>query len=233
MTNFDFGNINNTSAVSNSQSLKPWEIYEVKFDGIEKEEIKGKKDPEASFHTIKLSFSNSEGKFIKNLFIPRETSDDLDRPEFENKEGHKYQRPSRFEEFKWKLLQLAQVLNPEGFEKLQKVANKIKTMDQFIDSIIKIVNAKKGEQTKIKLTGRNVNGVIYADIPNVSAINHDGDLFVSNNFIGPRVAFTSYEAQQAAAYKSAKPTDMVSQLSNTKVENNSDDIDFDSLAESL
>ena len=135
---------------------------------------------------------------------------------------------------KTKLLQLTQVLNPEGFEKLQKVANKIKTMDQFIDSIIKIVNAKKGEQTKIKLTGRNVNGVVYSDIPNVTAINHDGELFVANNFIGPRVAFTAYEAQQAATYKSAKPTDIAAQLSsNQPKKDESDDIDFDSLAESL
>lgn len=234
--NFNFGGFEGKSAINNSSALKPWNIYDVKFNGADKEELKGKDS--TVYQTVKINFTGADGKFSKNLFIPKETPEDMERPECENKEGHKYQRPSRFEEFKWKLLQLAQVINQDGFEKLQKIANKIKTMDQFIDAILKIVNEKKGVETKLKLTGRNSNGTIYADIPNVAAINHDGELFISNNFVGSRVAFSSYEAQQAAAYSATKPTTMgtespINKLGTPNVQPESDEIDFDSLAATL
>ena len=56
MSNFDFGGITTTSAVNNSSNLKPWGIYDVEFDGLELNDIQGKKDPEKTYHTIKMSF---------------------------------------------------------------------------------------------------------------------------------------------------------------------------------
>lgn len=208
MTAFNFGGIKETSAVGVSKSLKPWGIYEVKFDGLELNDIKGKKDPEAVYKTIKMSFSNDEGVFVNNLFIPA-TEQDAERPVYKNKDNHEYEAPSRFEDFKWTLLQLAQVVNPEGYKKLQEQSSKIKGMDDFIKLIMMCANAKKGVTTHLKLTGRTTeDGKTYARIPRIVGVNKEGELFVSDKFVGDNLEFTLYEADKAKAYHSAKPTDM-------------------------
>jgi hypothetical protein len=205
--NLDFKGISETSAVSKSNALKPWDIYDVTFDGLEQVTMKGKKDPEATYNTIKLSFSGDKGRFSTNLFVPS-TQEDITRKVITNKDGHEYEMPSRFEEFKWTLLQVAAVVNPSGYEKLKVQAAKIKTMEDFIKLVLTVANAKKGAKTKLKLTGRNNNGTVYAQIPNVCGISKEGNCYVRNNFIGDNVEFSDYEARQAAAYKTAKPTAM-------------------------
>jgi len=230
MSNFNFGSFENKSAINTSSFLKPWGIYDVKFDGIEREELHKKNDESITYKTIKISFSNSEGRFIKNLFIPDDTPENSQRGQMKRQDGSTYPTPSRFEEFKWTLLQLAQVINSDGFSKLQKVANKIKTMDQFVDSLIKIINAKKGVSTKIKLIGKNRDGSVYADFPYVTAIGNDDEPFVRNNFVGTNVAFTAYEAGQAANYSSAKPTKITDTSSNN---DNLENLDFSSLSDEI
>lgn len=235
LQNYSFGDMN-MSAVNTSAALKPWGIYDVTFDGISKEEMKGKKDPNASYNTLKISFSNSEGKFSKNLFIPSKP-EDYERNERDNKEGHKYQTPSHWEEFKWQLLQLVQVLSPSGIETIQKQSSKFKSPEDYVKLVIDILTKAKGTKTKLKLTGRNSNGNIYADIPRITAVNHDNDLFICNSFVGDRVAWSSYEAGQKALYESAKPTSMESaETKGIDLPDNTEDtsdIDFDSLAADL
>ncbi len=233
MVNFSFGDIKETSAVNTSKSLKPWSIYNVVFDGIEQTTIQGKKDPDKVYNTIKMSFHCEDGQFSTNLFIPS-SEDDVKRNIGTRKDGSEYEMPSHFEEFKWKLLQLVQVVNPDGYEKLKAQSAKIKTIEDFIKVVTSLANAKKGAETKLKLTGRNVNGTVYADIPRVCAINKNSECFISNNFIGNNVEFSSWEATQAKTYKEAKPTVMPNLESNLSAiesseENNEEDIDFSSL----
>lgn len=230
MSNFNFGSFENKSAINTSSFLKPWNIYDVKFDGIEREELHKKNDESVKYKTIKVSFSNSAGRFIKNLFIPDDTPENSQRGQMKRQDGSTYPTPSRFEEFKWTLLQLAQVLNSEGFSKLQKVANKIKTMDQFVDALIKLIDAKKGMSTKIKLIGKNRDGSVYADFPYVTAIGNDDEPYVRNNFVGNNVAFTSYEASQAANYNTAKPTEIHTESTTSSSD---DDLDFSSLSDEI
>lgn len=237
MAEFNFGGIQETSAVNSNKSLKPWGIYTVKFDGLELEEVKGKKDPDAVYKTIKMKFAGEEGAFSKNLFIPS-TEKDAERTEYENKEGHKYEAPSRFETFKWTLLQLTQVVNPEGYKKLQEQSSKIKSMEDFLKLIMTVANAKKGVTTKLKLTGRTTeDGKTYAEIPRIVAINKEGGLFVSDNFVGDKVEFSAYEAEKVRAYNTAKPTDVASVVASDSPDSNTskeevkdlDAIDFDNL----
>lgn len=226
MTAFNFGGINETSAVNTSKTLKPWGIYEVSFDGVTRKSIKGKKDPDKTYDVIEISFSGEEGSFSTSLFVPN-SDQDIERKVNTSKDGHEYQLPSRFEEFKWTLLQIAQVVNPEGYVKIKEKSSAIKTMDDFIKIITVVANAKKGFKTKLKLVGRNNNGVVYAQLPRVCGINKSGECFVSNNFIGDRVEFTSWEASQAKEYNTAKPTVMDPIVAPEP--ESSDDIDFDSL----
>lgn len=227
---FDFSGIDKKSAVNNNVSLKPYGIYNVEFDSMNPNVLKSK-DGQKEFHTIELKFHGEEGSFSTNLFIPS-TDEDIKRNVQTSSKGHEYETPSRFEEFKWTLLQITQVVNPEGYEKLKVQAPKIKTIEDFIKLVTSISNAKKGTKTKLKLVGRNSDGKIYANLPRVCRINNEGECYVSNNFIGEHVAFTPYEASQAEQFKNAKPTNMPANIGTVDTPKGSEEeigIDFDSL----
>lgn len=216
---FNFSNLSQTSFTSNSGAhLKPYDIYEVNLTKIEKTELKGSKDPNAVYPIVALEFTgcgDNKGTFTTNLFIPT-SEDDMTRPTYQNKEGHDYQRPSRFENFQYTLMQIVHAINPTGEEKIKENASKIKTIDQFIDLVIKALSGKNNVTTKLKLVGKVTNGTTYAALPNSCGLNKTGEIFPVN-FIGDNVFFTNYELTQQKAYKEAKPTDM------TKVENNPDE----------
>ena len=216
---FSFNNLKETSFASTSgQYLKPYDIYEVNLTKIEKTELKGSKDPNAVYPIVALEFTgcgDNKGVFTQNIFIPT-TEDDMKRPVYQNKEGHDYERPSRFENFQFTLMQIVHAINPAGEEKIKENSSKIKTIDQFIDLVIKALSGKNNVTTKLKLVGKVSNGTTYAALPNSCGLNKAGEIFPVN-FIGDNVFFTNYELTQQKAYKEAKPTDMA------KVENNPDE----------
>lgn len=208
---FNFSNLANASFSNenSTQYLKPFDIYTVKLTKIEKGELKGSKDPNAVYPIVTLEFTgtgDSHGIFTKNLFIPT-SEEDSKRPEYENSNGHKYQRPSRMENFQYTLMQLVHVLNPAGEAKIMENASKIKSTDQFIDLIVKALTGKDNVETKLKLVGRNANGTTYAELPNACGLNKEGNIFPIN-FIGDNLFFSNYEIEQQKKYQNAKPTNM-------------------------
>ena len=229
MSNFNFSNLSDTNFSSNASShLKPYDIYKVNLTKIEKTELKGSKDPNAVYPVVALEFTgtgDNKGVFSTNLFIPT-TEQDMERPTYQNNEGHEYQRPSRFENFQFTLMQIVHAINPAGEEKIKANSSKIKTIDQFIDLIIKALSGKNKVETDLKLVGRNSNGTIYADLPRACGLNKAGEIFPVN-FIGDNLFFTNYELTQQKNYQNAKPTNMSS------VDNNPDEkeeeLDLDGL----
>lgn len=227
--NFNFNSISEQNFSSASGSyLRPYDIYTVNLTKIEKTELKGSKDPNAVYPIVALEFTgtgDNKGVFSTNLFIPT-SEQDMERPSYENKEGHEYQRPSRFENFQFTLMQIVHAINPAGEEKIKANASKIKTVDQFIDLIIKALAGKNNVETKLKLVGRNNNGTVYAALPNACGLNKAGEVFPVN-FIGDNLFFTNYELTQQKNYQNAKPTNMSS------VDNNPDEkeeeLDLDGL----
>lgn len=228
MSMFNFANLKEDSFVNTSKPhLKPYGIYKVNLTKIEKTELKGSKDPNAVYPVIALEFTGcgeDKGIFTTNLFIPT-TKEDGVRPVYTNNEGHEYERPSRFENFQYTLMQIVQALNPEGTkkiiangEKLQDALNKDLTtgINLFIDLVIKALAGKNKIETNIKLVGRNSNGTVYADLPRACGLNKSGELF-NTSFIGENLMFTNYEITQQKQYQSARPTNM------DKVENNPDE----------
>lgn len=206
MFNFD----NEQSFVAFTQQyLKAYTINEVKLTKIEKGVLKGSKDPNAEYQIVTLEFTGTEknpGIFTTNLFIPT-SEDDAKRPVFKNNEGHEYNRPSRAENFQYTLMQLMQVINPEGAKALlAKLNGKSIDTDTFVKSVIAVIDKKKEDTvTNLKLVGRNVNGTVYANLPNACGLNKEGKLF-SINFVGDTLFFSAYEKQQSKAVNSAQPT---------------------------
>jgi len=209
--------------------LKPYEIHQVNLTKFEKTELKGSKDPNAIYPVISMEFTGigeSKGTFIQNIFIPT-SEQDMERPTYKNNEGHEYQRPSRFENFQYTLMQIVHAINPAGEEKIKANASKIKTIDQFIDLIIKALAGKNNVETSLKLVGRNNNGTVYATLPNACGLNKAGEVFPVN-FIGDNLFFTNYELTQQKAYQNAKPTTMPenNDIDSTDSEFNLDDLEL-------
>lgn len=230
--NFNFNDIKTSNFASTAgQYLKPYDIYTVNLTKIEKTELKGSKDPNAVYPIIALEFTGvgeSKGVFTTNLFIPT-TEDDIKRPVYKNNEGHEYEGPSRFETFRYTLMQIVHALNPAGEQKIKDNADKIKTIDQFIDLILKALAGKNNVQTNLKLVGRENNGVMYAALPKAVGLTKTGDLY-AKNFIGDNVFFDNYEQTQRNKYKNAKPTAMKdSEENNPDISNNSDELDISNL----
>ena len=225
---FNFSNLGTTNFSSTSgQYLKPYDIYEVYLTKIEKNEIKGKKDPNQVYPVITLEFTEvgeSKRTYTENIFIPV-TDQDMERPTFKNNEGHEYNRPSRFENFQYTLMQIVHALNPTGEEKIKANASKIKTIDQFIDLVIKALAGKNNVKTNLKLVGRNSDGVIYATLPQACGLNKAGEIFPTN-FIGDNLFFSNYELTQQKNYKNAKPTSMPK---NDDESDTSSNVDLDDL----
>ena len=227
---FNFSNLSEQSFTSSAGSyLRPYDIYTVNLTKIEKTILKGSKDPNAEYPVVALEFTgtgDNKGTFSTNLFIPT-TDADMERPTYKNNEGHEYNRPSRFENFQFTLMQIVHALNPTGEEKIKANASKIKTIDQFIDLIIKALTGKNNVETSLKLVGRNNNGTIYAALPNACGLSKTGEVFPVN-FIGDNLFFTNYELTQQKNYQNAKPTNMSSNNDNSDIDN-SDDINLDDL----
>ena len=227
--NLNFNSISETNYTSSAgQYLKPYDIYQVNLTKIEKSELQGKKDTSKTYPIITLEFTevgDSKRMFSDKLFIPT-TEEDMERQTLKNKDGHENQRPSRFENFQYTLMQIVHAINPAGEEKIKANASKIKTIDQFIDLIIKALSGKSNVNTYLKLVGRSNNGAIYAALPSACGLNKSGEIFPTN-FIGEKdsLFFNNYEITQQNAYRNAKPTSMPKDAEKSEDEINIDDIE--------
>lgn len=220
---FNFNSIaeqNYSSAAG--QYLRPYGIYKVNLTKIEKTTLTGKDGTE--YPVVAIEFTGcgeDKGVFTNNIFIPNKESD-MERRTLKNANGHENQVASNFENFQFTLMQIVHALNPTGEEKIKANASKIKTIDQFVDLIIKALTGKENIETELKLVGRNNNGTIYASLPNACGINKKGEIFPVN-FIGENLFFSNYELTQQKKYQNATPTNM------DKVDEKSDDVDIDDI----
>ena len=234
MSEFNFGSLATTQATSNvQQRLKPWGIYPVKFSGARKETIKGKKDPNAVYEILKVRFDGADGYYEESIFYPKDG--DEKRPIRTSKEGHEYQGASSFDRTMTFIAQVAEVLNPEGFKKMQAASAKFRSFDDVVTAFIKITDGAKGKETNLKLVGRTQNGNVVASLPKFVAINKNGEKFTCDNFVGDKLFFSAYEESKKTEYLSAKPTNMDSSENSTIANEvdgkaaGSEDIDFESL----
>ena len=225
MSNFNFNSLGETSFVSESSNyLKAYDIYPVNLTKIEKTTLKGKDGTE--YGIVALEFKgcgDNKGVFTTNLFIPNKDAD-FERRVNETSGAH---YPSSFEQFQYTLMQITQVINPTGAQKIIDNASKLKTIDDFIGLIIKALAGKDSVKAYLKLVGRVNNGVTYAALPSACVLGKDATAETKPsplNFISldeSKLQFSNYELSQMKKFKEAKPTNM------DKVENNPDKADSD------
>jgi hypothetical protein len=204
---FNFG-ISKESAVKTSKpQLKPWEIHDVKFVGCEIAEGTSKNDESKSWKRLDIKFENENGYFNVPLWFPK--SGDDKRPEYEGKNGGTVTYPSAFELLMATVAQTAQILNPAGFEKMQALSSKFKDFDDVAKALMAILEKSKGTETKLKLIGKvDKDGRVNAQIPRILGINKQGESFISDNYIGNKLFFSTYEEGKRKEYLNSKPTTM-------------------------
>lgn len=224
--NFNFNSLSTASFSSQAtQYLKPYEIHSVNLTKIEKTELQGK-DGVTTYPVVSLEFTGTKGDgiFTQNIFIPTKEGD-FER--IENPTSHKLM-PSRFDQYQYTLMQLAEAINPSGAQKIKDNASKLKTIDQFTDLIIKVLSTESNVTVFLKLVGQNSNGTVYARLPNACLIGRDGNP-AALNFVSAdesKLYFSSYEIGQMNAYKNAKPTNMPEVSSDDNVDDILDGIDL-------
>lgn len=233
---FNFGSLANSQAVSSKQPmLKPWGIYDVKFVSVVKDQVKGVKDPDTTYELLRVKFENEDGYYEESLFYPKEGDDQ--RPTYTASDGHEYQGASKFERTMTFIAQVATVLNPEGFKKMQAASGKFKSFDDVAMAFIKIMDPVINKKTKLKLVGKNVDGTVLPAIGKFVGVNKKGEMFVSDNFIGDKLFFSSYETRRMNDYKNAAPTQMsdntIASTNGVSAElvtgGSEDELDFDKL----
>lgn len=233
MNNFNFGGLAETSFTNNGpQYLRPYNIYEVNLTKIERSSLKGKDGTEYSVIAIEFKgCGDNSGVYNHNLFIPNKDSD-FERRVNETS-GTPY--PSAFEQFQYTLMQLMQVINPKGADKIKENASKLKSMDQFVDLIIKGLTGKTDVKFFLKLVGRNQGGTTYATIPNACVLSKKATAETKPtplNFISldrSMLAFSSYEDTQRKKYENATPTNMDKEADENP-DTKEDDVDLDNIS---
>lgn len=231
---FDFSISNDFQATnSGSRRLAPWQIVNVKFAGASIVKIEGKKDPSKVYDILRVRFENEDGYFEESIFYP--TEKDCERPVYDGKNG-KYEAPSAFERTKTFIAQTASILNPKGYEKMQKASAKFRSFDDMAKAYVTIMKDVVGTETSLKLAGRTKqDGTVEAVLPKFVGVTHEGKLFTSGNFVGSKLFFTPYEEGQRAKFMNAAPTQMPSEpIDNVTTTSeipadDSSDFDFESI----
>lgn len=208
MSEFNFSSFSTESAVNTSKpQLKPFNSYKVKYAGSRVEHMNGKKDPDKVWDILKIRFEGESGYYEESVFFLNE--EDKKRPIFQNREGHDYERPSRFENTMTLLIQLATVLNPDSAKKFQGILPKCKSFNDVATSFIKVLEKEQGKEIYIKLLGRNSNGTVYSALPSCCGLTKEGERFPINIFSNEdNFNWSAYELQKQSEYKNAKPTQM-------------------------
>lgn len=204
----DFSINSSVSAVSNSvKQLAPYAIYDVKYEKSEIVEFDGKKDPSQHYKTLRVRFSNADGYYEETIFFP--TPADGEPKEYERPDGTKQKFPSNWDRIKFFMAQVMTVLNPEGYKKFCEASSRFKDFEMMAKAFIKILEPAAGKETKLKLMGRtDESGNVHAALPKFLSYSREGQLYVSSNFIGDRVFFSTYEEGLVQKFKNAKPTTM-------------------------
>lgn len=224
--NFNFSTTAGASQSTFKPQLEGNKIYNVKFDGAEATELQGKKDPSMVYKVLKLKFSNDEGVFEHMIFEPRQ--EDAERRQSTTSSGETFENPSNIESMMLLLKHTIDAVVPNVGKQIDEgTANLSATgWDALRKKIVEILKPGIGTETKIKLvTDKNNN----ARFPGffASLARETNKPYIRTNFIGEKVAFSSYEMDRINKAANAKPTDMKDDIMDFDVATPAEDTSLD------
>lgn len=230
--NFSIGN--NESSISSKRNtrLAPFAIHTVTFDGVEVKE--GTSKAGNQFKLLQLSFSNKDGIAEMTVFWPDPEKDGI-REVATAKDGHEYEKPSRWEQTKAIITQTLEVLSPEGYKKMQELSVKFRSFDDMVNVFVKLANKCIGSEVDVKFNGYvNKQGYMQLTFPTLTGVDKKGNSFIADNYIGHgNLGLSDYELRRAKELAETKPTSMgadpVMDAPVEEPETNDVDLNFDDL----
>ena len=191
-------------------------IHEVTFDGCEARDFDSTQNPGQKFHVLEIKFSNKDGQFTHTVWEPKAA-------DFEDRRGAFVARPSNVAVMGYLFKHWLDAVNPEASAKINKGELKMEVTPNNWDSVRKFMveqtEAGKGTETKIKLVKKNNGDAMF---PYFLNYNREGKLYMSTNFIGNNIFFTTKELQKISRAQAAKPT-----AQSVEVLSNNTNSDFD------
>lgn len=219
------GNSQNTA----KPRLEGNKIHEVTLRDCKIEDIKGVKDPSALYKVIKFNFDTPDGYYEHAVFEPK--PDDFKRGESEfTKDGkvNKIPQPSNVESMMMFFKHVIDGFIPKAAEQIDSGKKSLvaKDWEELRKLVVKITMMGEGVQNKIKLIKNKKGEGVFPGF--FTAVNREGSVYVRNNFIGEKVAFTPYEMKRMQNEAAARPTSMENGPSLDMPEDEADvDLDFD------
>lgn len=221
--NLNFGGLGDINPTS-KKGLRPYGIYLVQLKSVEVKEGKGKQDPDTTWKSLVLHFEGEQGTYQESLFYPNENSAKRYEGKRKDSKGVEfpYVLPSTFEQLKGFMLHIITVVGGDKAKELFVTkAPACKSTDQFMqlfqavltkycmkkDFYLKLSGRKekkKDEKGVMKETGN-----VFAKIPDIGAINSDGQFYIRDNFASleeDKLSFSSYEIKQKEDMEKRKPT---------------------------
>ena len=235
----------NTTAGASQSTTRPRlagnEIYTVKFDGCEIQDIKGVKEPDKTYKVLKLKFSNSEGTYEHTIFEPRQEDFTRGENEYTTKEGKKEKipQPSGVENIMLLFKHAIDSINPTIAKQIDEGSKNLgaANWDALRELVAKILNAGKGATIQIKLLKNSKGEAIFpgyfSGLTKPDPVSGVSKAYIRNNFIGEKLAFSTYESQRIANESNAKPARVNSFAGGSEMgmvsanQSNSNDLDFD------
>lgn len=198
MMDFDFGMTAGSSQSSVRKQLEGNAIHEVKFDGCEARDIEGKQDPTKKFKVLDIKFSNNDGYFTETIWEPTDA-------DMEDRQGPYGSQPSNFKAMMYKFKHLIDAVNPALAAKIDSGEQKLNasTWDGLRNLMVQATTPGIGKTTKIKLIKNNKGEAIFPYFANYSK---EGRFYMSTNFIGDNIFWTSKELTKMQNAATATPT---------------------------
>ena len=205
----------NTTAGASQSTSKPKlegnNIYEVKFDGCERQDIVGVKDPTMTYKVLKLKFSNDDGTFEHTVFEPRQEDFNRRENEIQNKKTgatEKIPQPSNVESMMLLFKHLIDAVVPSVGKEIDEKKKSLGASNwEDLRTLVENIFIKgKGVTTKIKLLKSKSGEAVFPGF--FAGLTKEGLPFVRNNFIGSKIAFSTYELQRITKEAEAVPTKM-------------------------
>lgn len=207
---FSFNATANTSQSNIKPRLEANTIHTVRFDGCEIVDIQGVKDSTAVYKVIKLKFSNGDGTYEHTVFEPRESDFSRTVTTFNDKntgEEKEIPQSSNVENmmllFKHAIDSIVPAIGKEIDAKTKNIG--AKNWEDLRLGISKMLDSGIGTIVQIKLLSNSKTG--DGEFPRYfSGVNREGVAYIRNNFIGKKLAFSSYEMTKIKNAAAAKPT---------------------------
>ncbi len=212
--------LSNTNGIAVTR-LQAWTINPVVFKGVE--EKTGTSKDGSTWKAIQFKFSGDKGIFEPMFFCPKEGGDKRNSGETD---GRKWELPSQIEQLALTIAHVVGTLSPANYAKLQNVSLDLpKDFDKLVDMVRKALASSVNKSTNIKLVADNRG---YAAIPNFININKNGEAYISNNWLGENLAFSSYEIKKMEKAKNSKPTEIDEDVTASPDSSSDDDgLDFE------